>query len=223
MQGAFAEPPRKKGDSMNSRPRFHGNKFVDALPDIDQQLENAIVMGDLAWVKDVHKKGANVNCRLDMKGSTPLMLAIEGGWVTIVKYLVEIAKCDLELIDSGGFNACDLAALYGYTSPEERGANSDIADFVNYLKDKGLEYTWRGAIIGGDLDRINEFLENGQDIEQRIGYFCEGNYQMTAVQLAIKHGRYSIARYLLVLGAVVPRDICQMQVPYEHASLASVE
>ena len=25
-------------------------------------------------------------------------------------------------------------------------------------------------MIGGDLDRINEFLENGQDIEERTGY-----------------------------------------------------
>ena len=75
------------------------------------------------------------------------------------------------------------------------GKNSDVADIVNYLKasggigidwdpqqpagsaafpafceDRGLEYTWRGAVIGGDLDRINEFLENGQDIEERTGY-----------------------------------------------------
>merc|ERR1712087_863924 len=106
--------------------------------------------------------------------------------------------------------------MYGYLSPEERGANSDVADIVNYLKDKGSEYTWRGALIGGDLDRINEFLENGQDIEERVGYFVEGNYQMTGVQMAFKYGRYNIGRYLLVLGAVVPRDISQIQVPYEH-------
>merc|ERR1719291_1256736 len=94
--------------------------------------------------------------------------------------------------------------------------NADIADIVNYLKDKGLEYTWRGAIIGGDIDRINDFLQNGQDIEERTGYFCEGGYQLTGVQMATKFGRYSIARYLMVLGAVVPRDVCQMQLPYEH-------
>ncbi len=39
-----------------------------------------------------------------------------------------------------------------------------------FLQDRGLEYTWRGAVIGGDLDRINEFLENGQDIEERTGH-----------------------------------------------------
>ena len=39
-----------------------------------------------------------------------------------------------------------------------------------FCEDRGLEYTWRGAVIGGDLDRINEFLENGQDIEERTGY-----------------------------------------------------
>mmetsp|Transcript_64375 Transcript_64375/g.122808 ORF Transcript_64375/g.122808 Transcript_64375/m.122808 type:complete len:223 (-) Transcript_64375:80-748(-) len=212
--GTYAES-RKKGDVMNSRPRFHGNKYVDALPDIDQQLENALMMGDLSWVKDCVKKGANVNCRCNLKGSTPLMLAIEGGWPSIVEYLVEKTPVDLELTDSGGFNACDLAAMYGYLSEEERGINFDIADIVNYLKGKGLEYTWRGAIIGADLDRINEYLENGQDIEQRVGYYTEGNYQMTATQMAVKYGQMKIARYLMVLGAVLPRDICPWQLPYE--------
>lgn len=41
--------------------------------------------------------------------------------------------------------------------------------FFQSAQDRGLEYTWRGAVIGGDLDRINEFLENGQDIEERTG------------------------------------------------------
>mmetsp|Transcript_7456 Transcript_7456/g.18773 ORF Transcript_7456/g.18773 Transcript_7456/m.18773 type:complete len:223 (+) Transcript_7456:75-743(+) len=215
MEGPFAEPARNKGDLLNARPRFHGCRYVDALPDIDQQLENAIVMGDLSWVKDCVKKGANVNIRVNEKGSTPLMLAVQSGWASIVKYLVEQTDVDLEATDSGGFNATDIAAMHGYLGWEERGYNSDVADIVNYLKDQGLEYTWRGAIIGGDIDRINEFLENGQDIEERSGYFCEGNYQYTAVQMAVKYGRHAVARYLMVLGAVIPRDICQMQFPYE--------
>mmetsp|Transcript_92972 Transcript_92972/g.259857 ORF Transcript_92972/g.259857 Transcript_92972/m.259857 type:complete len:223 (+) Transcript_92972:72-740(+) len=215
MEGPFAEPVRGKGDILNSRPRLHGSRYVDALPDIDQQLENAVVMGDVAWVKDAVKKGANVNCRVDEKGSTPLMLAIQGGWLSVVKYLVEQTDIDLEAVDSGGFNAADVAAMYGYLGWEERGFNSDVGDIVNYLKDHGLEYTWRGAIIGGDIDRINEFLENGQDIEERMGYYCEGNYQFTGVQMAVKYGRFAIARYLMVLGAVIPRDLCQLQIPYE--------
>jgi len=216
MQGSHFEPEREKGHYLNSRPRFHGNKYVDALPDIDQQLQNAIMMGDLSWVKDCVRKGANVNCRLDEKGATPLMLAAEGGWANVVKYIVEHTSVDLDLVDSGGFNATDIAAIWGFYSEQEKGFNSNVADIVNYLKDHGLEYTWRGAIIGGDFDRINDFLENGQDIEERTGYYCEGGYQMTGVQMAFKYGRFAVARYLMVLGAVVPRDICQMQLPYEH-------
>eukprot|EP00929_Paragymnodinium_shiwhaense_P101884 TRINITY_DN65082_c0_g1_i1.p1 TRINITY_DN65082_c0_g1~~TRINITY_DN65082_c0_g1_i1.p1 ORF type:complete len:231 (+),score=54.10 TRINITY_DN65082_c0_g1_i1:80-772(+) len=216
MAGPYFEPqPRSKGDAMSSRPRFHGNRFVDSLPDIDQQLENAINMGDEAWVQDSVKKGANVNCRINDKGFTPLMLAVEGGWANIVKYLVEKTDADLSLVDVGGFNAVDIAALNGYLSHDEKGWNADVADIVNYLKEHGLEYTWRGAVVGGDIDRINEFVENGQDLEERVGYFCEGDYQFTGYQLAVKYGRMSIARYLLVLGAVIPRDICQMQLPYE--------
>ena len=121
--------------------------------------------------------------------------------------------CRLPVVASSLWNVWDLQ---GYTSFEERGFNADVADIVNFLKDRGLEFTWPGAIIAGDIDRINDFLENGQDIEERTGYFCEGNYKLTGVQLAIKFGRYAIARYLLVLGAVIPRDICQMQLPFEH-------
>merc|ERR1719373_351307 len=135
MEGPFFEPPRRKGDVNSSRPRFHGNKYVDALPDVDQQLENAVIMGDLQWIKDCVKKGSNVNCRVDEKGSTPLMLAVEGGWANIVRYLVESTNVDLELVDSGGFNATDIAAIWGFYSKEERGLNSDVADIVNYLKD----------------------------------------------------------------------------------------
>eukprot|EP00971_Amphidinium_carterae_P297627 5913161-Amphidinium_carterae.2 len=109
--------------------------------------------------------------------------------------------------------------MRGYLSQEEGGTNWEVADIVNYLKDKGLEYTWRGAIVGGDIDRVNEFLENGQDVEERGGYFCEGNYQMTGFELAVKYGRFSLARYLLVLGAVIPRDICQMQCPFQSDML----
>jgi len=216
MEGPAYEPQRAKTDVMNLRPRFHGNKYIDALPDVDQQLENAIIMGDLSWVKDCIKKGANPNVRLDEKGTTPLMFAIQGGWASIVRYLVESTDVDISLTDSGGFNATDLAAYNGFYSAEERGQHSDICDIVTYLKDRGLEYSWRGALIGGDVDRINEFLENGQDLEERIGYYTEGNYQMTGLQLAVKFGRYAIARYLMCLGAAIPRDICQMQVPFEH-------
>ena len=79
MAGPFVEPERKKGDPLNARCRLHGSRYVDALPDIDQQLENAVVFGDLQWVKDCVKKGANVNCRMNERGSTPLMLAVEAG------------------------------------------------------------------------------------------------------------------------------------------------
>jgi len=215
FEGAFAEPSRSKGHILSSRTRLHGSRYVDALPDVDQQLENAVLLGDVAWVKDCVKKGANVNCRMDEKGSTPLMLAAQSGWSSVVAFLVENTDVSLEAVDSGGFNAADIAAMYGFLSTEERGRNGEAADIVNYLKDAGLEYSWRGAIIGGDIDRINEFLENGQDIEERTGYYCEGNYQFTGVQLAIKHGRHAVARYLMVLGAVIPRDLCQMQIPFE--------
>eukprot|EP00928_Gymnodinium_smaydae_P082732 TRINITY_DN66027_c0_g1_i1.p1 TRINITY_DN66027_c0_g1~~TRINITY_DN66027_c0_g1_i1.p1 ORF type:complete len:240 (+),score=34.37 TRINITY_DN66027_c0_g1_i1:57-722(+) len=215
MEGPYFEKARQKGHVLSARPRFRGDTYVDALPELDQQLENAINMGDLEWVKECVKKGANVNCRVDARHYTPLMLAVEAGWANIVRYLVESTPVRLEDVDAGGFNATDIAALNGFLSAEERGWNADVADIVNYLKDHGLEYSWRGAVVGGDIDRIREFLDNGQDIEERVGYPCEAGYKFTAFQLAVKYGRFSIARYLLVLGASIPRDLCQMQIPDE--------
>merc|ERR1712187_456128 len=141
-----------------------------------------------------------------------VMLAAEGGWANIVKYLVENGDLDLEAKDSGGHNACDIAAMFGWT---DLGGNGDVANIVQYLKDKGLAHTWGGAIIGYDVDQVNEYLENGQDIEERIGYYCEGAYKFTGFELACKYGRHALARYLLTLGAVVPRDVCQLQIPWE--------
>ena len=63
--------------------------------------------------------------------------------------MVENTDVDMEAVDSGGlvlravlvvkrlgFNAADIAALNGYLSWEERGKNSDVADIVNYLKER---------------------------------------------------------------------------------------
>merc|ERR1712217_338431 len=95
---------------------------------------------------------------------------------------VENGDLDLEAKDSGGYNACDIAAMFGWT---DLGVNGDVANIVQYLKDKGLAHTWGGA------------------------------YKFTAFELACKYGRHALARYLLTLGAVVPRDVCQLQIPWE--------
>merc|ERR1712194_892918 len=86
------------------------SRYVDALPDIDQQLENAVTLGDLQWVKDCVKKGANVNCGMNERGSTPLIMAVAAGWISVVKYLVEMTDLDLEAVDSAATTLRTLLA-----------------------------------------------------------------------------------------------------------------
>ncbi|CAE7256674.1 unnamed protein product [Symbiodinium natans] len=34
-----------------------------------------------------------------------------------------------------------------------------------------MQYTWFGAALAEDIDRLWEFLENGQDVNERGGHF----------------------------------------------------
>ena len=71
-----------------------------------------------------------------------------------------------------GFRWAWAQASGGIGIDRDRSGSAGAAGTAGaaFCEDRGLEYTWRGAVIGGDLDRINEFLENGQDIEERTGY-----------------------------------------------------
>lgn len=57
-----------------------GQGLAIATCDSSDKSESETLLQHSTW-EDCVKKGANVNCRLDEKGFTPLMLASEGaGW-----------------------------------------------------------------------------------------------------------------------------------------------
>ena len=50
-------------------------------------------------------------------------------------------------------------------------------DIASYLKSQGMKYTWFGAALAEDIDRLWEFLDNGQDRPVQISLlklFCKG-------------------------------------------------
>jgi len=182
---------------MPPRTRIRGNVYVDSLPDDVQQFENACSFGDIDWMREMIKKGVDVDIVLDPKGNTAVMMACERGDLKAVKFLVTECKADFEIKDYGGHNAVDICALCGFDGRQ----GEDEVDISTFLLEKGAMYSWFGAAAGGDLERLQEFIDNGQDLEERGSY---GN--RTAVQIATDTGRAYVTRFLMVKGAVVPRD-----------------
>merc|ERR1711972_383208 len=132
-----------------------------------------------------------------------LFLAIEQNNWSMVKWLVEEAKVDLEVVDYGGFNALDYAAAchchHPDKPPELPGGIPAPMDIASYLKSQGMQYTWLGAAMAEDIDRLCDFLENGQDIDEHGGHFNK-----TAMEEALENGAYWTAKFLEIKGATAP-------------------
>jgi len=81
--------------------------------------------------------------------------------------LVEEAQVDMQVLDYGGYNALDYAAACHWHHPDRPPmlADGKLApmDIASYLKSQGMKYTWFGAALAEDIDRLWEFLDNGQD------------------------------------------------------------
>lgn len=198
--------PELLTDQHATRMRIVGNAFIDSLSGPLQELASAARYRHAGWIKDlVLKKKVDVNAVLSEHGETVLHFAVSHGDKLLVKMIVEELGADLEIKEYGGFHALDLAAQYGF---DER--NLPEMDIATYLLDQGSEYSWFGACMGGDIDRINEFLDNGQDIEERGGWF-----NRTGFQFALHAERAYIARYLRVRGAVCPREPAPFNFPEE--------
>mmetsp|Transcript_107680 Transcript_107680/g.195945 ORF Transcript_107680/g.195945 Transcript_107680/m.195945 type:complete len:222 (+) Transcript_107680:117-782(+) len=188
------------------RTRAHGSAVIDSLPDLVQEFYHAVGtpmgIGNFDWAKECIKKGVDVNARLDVYGGTALFLAIEHGNFMMVKWLVEEACVDLEVVDYGGYNALDFAAACHYHHKESPTMlpDGDLApvDIATFLKRQGMKYTWFGAALAEDIDRLWEFLENGQDVNERGGHF-----NRNAAEEAKTNGCEFTSRFLFVKGAVL--------------------
>jgi len=173
------------------------------MPDLVQEWYHAIGtpvgIGNFAWAKDCIKKGVDINAPLDAYGGNALFLAIEQRNWPMMVWLVEEAGIDLETLDYGGYNALDYAAACHNHHPsnpcELPDGSSAPMDMASYLKSKGMEYTWLGAVLAEDIDKIWEFYENGQDLNDRGGH-----YNRNAIEEANDHGNAWTARFLMVLG-----------------------
>ena len=71
----------------------------------------AAAQGDLYSVQTMYQSSeATLDTVVDFEGRTPLHLAASKGHMNVVKYLVEMQKCDIERLDRNHRSALDLVS-----------------------------------------------------------------------------------------------------------------
>eukprot|EP00747_Dinoflagellata_sp_TGD_P155646 gnl/TRDRNA2_/TRDRNA2_177600_c1_seq1.p1 gnl/TRDRNA2_/TRDRNA2_177600_c1~~gnl/TRDRNA2_/TRDRNA2_177600_c1_seq1.p1 ORF type:complete len:259 (-),score=72.03 gnl/TRDRNA2_/TRDRNA2_177600_c1_seq1:77-802(-) len=202
----YAQLPRPPSEypPMEERPypeRFTNDFFRDCLPELEYQLEEAVVAGDVEKVHELISKGADKDAKLNEKGMTALMIACELGWFHMVKYLVEVEEVNMDLMARNGLRAICYAGKEQFRWPNE----NEIAD---YLKSKGSQYTWWGACFSGDIKRIEVYLENGQDINEVNPVLWNYN----AIDCAVYGGCAMCAHFLAARGALIMVRNCHVPI-----------
>merc|ERR1711879_542166 len=100
-------------------------------------------------------------------------------------------------LSRAGMRAIDYAGYQGYRFPNEH-------PICEYLKSKGSQHTWWGAIIAQDFKRVKEYVDNGQDVDEMNPVLWNAN----AIFLAGEFGTNRIASYLLSKGGTVAVRNC---------------
>lgn len=194
---------------MEERPfpeRFTNDIVRDSLPELEFRLEEAVVKGDVHEVHELIVQGADKNAPLDKELRTPLMIACQLGWIHLVKWLVEIEEVDMDgPISRCGFRAIDYAGKHHFRWPNEE---VEIAD---YLKSQGSQYTWWGACFSGDIKRLDEYLQNGQDINEQNPVMWNYN----GLECAIHGGCGKAAQFLVARGGLIQIRNCHIPVNEE--------
>lgn len=183
--------------------RFTNDIFRDSLPELEFRLEEACVKGDVQGVHDLIIQGADKNAPLDKELKTPLMIACQLGWFNLVKWLVEVEGADFDgPLSRSGLRAIDYAGKEQFRWPNE---DMEIAD---YLRSMGSNYTWWGACFAGDIARIDEYLDNGQDINEINPVLWNYN----GIDCAIYGGNGKAAQFMVARGGLIQIRNCHVPV-----------
>jgi len=183
--------------------RFTNDAFRDGLPPLEFRLEDACVRGDCQEAHDLIGQGADRNAPLDKDLMTPLMIACKLGHFSLVKWLVEIEGADMD----GPLSRCGMRAI-DYAGKEQfRWPNEDM-EIADYMKSMGSDYTWWGACCSGDIPRLEEYLQNGQDINELNPILFNNN----AIDCAINAGCAKAVQFLVARGGTVQIRNCHVPI-----------
>ena len=162
---------------------------VDSVA-VEQQLREAAKVGDIALVRNLLDKGANVNAK-DRNGWTPLMRAAWPGQTEVARLLLE-KGADINAKDHFGWTAFAWSAWGGHWA------------LVRLLAEKGTDVNVPGpdrrtalilASSRGELDMVKLLLDKGADVQ------AKDENGITALIAAARMGRTRVVELLLKHGA----------------------
>ncbi len=183
-------------------------------------LTKAASAGDLATVRNLVEKGADVNEKIkDGTGRTALIKAAEKGHIDIVWYLIgkgadvnykATMSGDTALEDAAAGGYIDLVRLLiekgalvnnGGVAPLVAAAEKGHADVVRFLIEKGADVNANNgngtalmaSAAGGYMDIVQLLLEKGANVNVNVGG--------TALIFAARKGDTDIVRALIKKGA----------------------
>lgn len=177
-----------------------------------RSLCEACSVSDTDRIKQLWLQGVDMNepQEDDQDNYTPLMVACRAGAYRAVLILAKVCEVDLDGPETKqGFRAIDIAAKRKYMNPGP-------VPIVELLKSYGSQHTWWGAAYAGDLKRLKEFIDNGQDVDE----VNTEEYNWNAVEMAIEAGLAKVAKWLITKGGTV--KIRNAQIPMTRAMMWDV-
>ncbi len=149
-------------------------------------LFQAIMSGEISYVKELMDKGANVNQRDDQFGITPLHTAAFHGRTEIVRLLLR-SKADINAGDKEGETPLLSALAGGHAEISEllinRGAQINIK-----MKNGWTPLHFAAALGKEDLVRL--LVEKGAELNAKT------NEGKTPLDLAVAKGHKEVAAFL---------------------------
>lgn len=153
----FLESVRKKdGDKATDALNVPGTQIVNTKDSSTGQTALHIVTArrDLTWMQFLAAKGANVNAR-DFKGTTPLVLAVDLGFLEGADFLISVGARVDEPNDTGetplisAVHRKDLALVRVLL---KAGANPDRADNSGRSARDYAQLDGKGGALAGEFD-----------------------------------------------------------------------
>jgi ankyrin repeat protein len=163
-----------------------GGAAQSALSKLNKQLIEAANLGNVAAVRALLERGANVNAQT-ADGWTALMIAAQNGHVEVVKALLDSgANVDAQNVD--GWTALMAAAQSGHFEVV-RALLAGGAD-VNVKNEIGA-IALMDAAKNGHVEVVKVLLEGGADVN------AQEEEGFTALTIAAGKGNVAVARVLL--------------------------